>query len=369
MNTNHPVTTECNQDKTHQSLSYPDLAIPPAGQLTCILPGLFWLRMPLPFKLDHINLYLLREEDGWCVIDCGLANEASLALWQTIEQQYFGDLPVKRIIATHSHIDHMSAAGYLCRHWNAPLFITKGEYEHLRLQLDSETLGKRYYSMLKASGLADQDSQQLSKMGQGLGKMFSGIPDNIQFIEEGDCLSIGRYQWQIIVSEGHCIAHASLYCAEAGVLISGDQVLPGISSNVSVRSDQPEGNPLQAWLEGLQQLKSLPDDLLILPAHETPFYGLHIRLEQLIDEHHQQLEKLVSALDSTDTEALLTELISVLYPRKLSHFDRILACGECLAHLHYLRDTGRIAKSMHPDGIWRFRSVCTSDLHTALIDE
>lgn len=335
---------------------------PSPGELICIAPGIFWLRMPLPFKLDHINLYLLKEEDGWTLIDCGLANDESQTLWQTLEQEYFADLPVKRIIATHAHVDHMSAGGQLCRRWNAPLYITEGELKHLNLQTDTQTLQSSYLAMLTASDIPEKEANSLSQMGSQLGHMFSELTAPVSFMQDGDHLTIGDYSWQVIVAEGHCIAHASLYCQQAGILISGDQVLPGISSNVSVRSDDPEGNPLQHWLNSLQRLKSLPADILILPAHEMPFYGLHERLNQLEKDHHKSLQQLRTALDhqalngEQNQDYSVLDLVKVLYPRELSPFETVLACGECLAHLHYLRGYGSLEKTTDTSGIWRFKN-------------
>ncbi len=328
--------------------------IPATGQLQEVATGIFWLRMPLPFKLDHINLYLLDDVDGWVVIDCGLNNETTLDIWQQIEDRYFAGKPVKRIIATHAHVDHLGAAGALCRRWNCPLWITEAELATAKSYLNQNERSTQYPEFFQPLGINKTQSENMGKLGASLGRLFSPIPEDIRYLEHNETFTIGRYQWQIIVAEGHCAAHAVLYCAEAKILISGDQVLPGISSNVSVRIDEPDGNPLHHWLESIENLFELAEETLVFPAHEQPFYGLHTRLEELKHEHHETLDTLTE--HCSDAKNVL-QLLKVLYKRELGPFDTLLATGECLAHLHYLLDKKRLLKTINSQGHFLFQTL------------
>ncbi|WP_084624285.1 MBL fold metallo-hydrolase [Oceanospirillum beijerinckii] len=345
--------TEVNTPK-HAQITTANFPIPSSGHLQQVAPGIFWLRMPLPFKLDHINLYLLEDGDGWTVIDCGLHNTETLALWQQIEDQCFAGKPVNRVIATHAHVDHLGAAGALCQRWQAPLWISQGEFDSASSYLNPQHKQAKYPGFFMPLGINQEKAESLSKLGTGLAKLFAPLPEQVRYLQDQEEIAIGQYRWQILLAEGHCAAHAVLYCAEAKILISGDQVLPGISSNVSVRIDEPEGNPLHHWLEAIDRLLQLDKETLVLPAHERPFSGLHARLMQLKCEHHDTLELLTTQCSEAKN---VFQLLNVVYQRELSPFDIILASGECLAHLHYLLDKQQMRKTVDEQGHYLFQTV------------
>src|SRR5690606_5240720 len=125
------------------------------------------------------------------------------------------------------------------------------------------------------------------------GKHIHALPESYQRLEDGAELTLGGQRWQVITTGGHSPEHACLYCPALKLLISGDQVLPKISSNVSVFATEPQANPLREWYASLDKLERLvPADVLVLPSHNEPFHGLHERLASLRAGQDRALERL-----------------------------------------------------------------------------
>ena len=336
-----------------------DFDTPAKGAVVEIAPGILWLRMPLPFDLDHINLYLLADGDGWVAIDCGIAGPQTEQVWESVFDEHLQGKPVTRVIATHSHVDHLGAAGWLCRYWDAPLLITRPEYDfatHFVAEAHAPEPDEQVdrVQFFHHMGMDAKKATTLLDIGGSIAGLFDVLPQDPQWLSHGMSLSIAGERWQVIVSEGHTIAHASLYCADKGVLISGDQVLPRISSNVSTRAQDPDGNPLNHWLGSLDALKILPNDTLVLPSHEYPFFGLHRRLDQLTEGHIETLDLLLSSCEEARN---VMQLVEILYPRKLSIFDLFLGCGECLAHLNYLLAEQKIERRLDENDVHQYRCI------------
>ena len=336
-----------------------DYSTPASGEVVQIAPGLLWLRMPLPFELDHINLYLIEDVDGWVIVDCGLFSSVTTEVWDAVIEQHLGDKPVKQVVVTHAHVDHIGAAGWLCDCFDAPLCMTGREYDLIQEFLaelsapdgDSQVARVEFFHRL---GMTPKQTTSLMAIYGGFADLFSALPRDICRLEDGDYLTIGKNRWQVIVSEGHSIAHASLYSRSLGILISGDQVLPRISSNVSVGPHDPDGNPLRSWLCSLNRLKMLPADTLVLPAHNFPFIGIRKRLDELIEGHQQDLKK----IEQICSEPMhIMQQVEQLYDRKLSLFDLLLASGECLAHVHYLMQKGRMSRSLDAEGRYCYTAI------------
>jgi glyoxylase-like metal-dependent hydrolase (beta-lactamase superfamily II) len=156
----------------------------------------------------------------------------------------------------------------------------------------------------------------------------------------------------VIIGEGHAPEHACLYCAEAGVLIAGDQILPRISPNISVQTYEPDGDPLARYLASLKKLRTaLPSDILVLPSHNLPFYGAHERIDELAAHHHARCDEVVTACARPSSAA---DLLPVLFRRVLDRHQMGFALGEALAHLHYLKGLGALTRNPGQDGVDRF---------------
>lgn len=332
--------------------------VPAAGELREIAPGVRWLRMPLPMDLNHINLYLLEDTDGWWIVDTGIALGQTQELWEQVFDRCLEGKPVKAVLSTHHHPDHTGMAGWLCERWRTPFYITEGEY-FTGLSF-SRTLPEHYswttgVHMLRSGYTPAQVEASRAQFG-GFGSIITPMPTAYRRLVDGAFLAINGNRWQVIVGRGHSPEHACLYCGALNILISGDQVIPKITSNISVSAVEPEGNPLREWLKSHERfLDLLPAETLVLPAHNAPFYGLHERLRYLIEHHEDHL----LALEQASVEAPLSamELLPVLFKRALEGHNLSLALGECIAHLNYLHQRGQVERTEDEQGCYRYRSV------------
>ncbi|WP_101757066.1 MBL fold metallo-hydrolase [Oceanicoccus sp. KOV_DT_Chl] len=316
-------------------LTYPFTDLPEPGCTLEVADGVRWLRMPLPMALNHINLYLLEDDDGWWIVDTGIKWGEVKTLWLEIIRNELKDKPIKAVLITHNHPDHIGQAGWLCSEFKVPLYITVGEYYTARAfsTVTADHLdwtSRRYYLSV---GFDDAYFDNMKSNFQGYGAVVEPMPNAFRRLEEGMLLTIAGREWRVVIGRGHSPEHACLYCEELQLLLSGDQVIPKITSNVSVMPVEPEANPLADWLASLEKLKSIPDSTLICPAHNTPFRGLHARLNYLIEHHQDHLLALEEAC--VDAKTAL-QLLPVLFKRKLDASQMMMAMGECVAHLNYL---------------------------------
>lgn len=338
--------------------------LPAPGAVKEVAPGVFWLRMGLPFALDHINLWLLRDDSdgqrGWTIVDCGIANDATRAAWESVFASQLDGLPVRRVIVTHCHPDHIGLGDWLCARWNAPLWATTGEYGFARMMAASlpGVDGTAMLPHFQRHGLSDPAMlEQLRGRKSYYPNMVPAVPESYRRMQDGQAFRIGAHDWRVITGFGHSPEHASLYCADLKLLISGDMVLPRISTNVSVFAVEPEGNPVQQYVDSLQKFVGLPDDTLVLPAHGKPFRGLHTRISQLQEHHRERLAEVAAACERPRTAA---EIVPVMFRRALDAHQLTFALGEALAHLHKLWFDGVLVRETGSDGVIRFRLARTA---------
>ena len=269
---------------------------PRHGDVYDVAEGIRWLRMPLPMVLEHINLWLLDDDDGCAIVDTGVHIDDSLEVWEQTFEGPLGGTPVTRVIVTHLHPDHVGCAGWLVREHGVELWMTREEYLLCRILIsdtgrEAPEAGVGFY---KAAGFGDDALRRYQAMFGMFGRYVSPLPESYRRLVDHDVVSIGGSDWEVIVGRGHSPEHACLYNRERNLVISGDQILPTISSNVSVYPTEPHANPLKDWMDSLEQMKArLPDDVLVLPAHGKPFHGAHERLNELIHEHDTALERCV----------------------------------------------------------------------------
>ncbi|MGH8807471.1 MAG: MBL fold metallo-hydrolase [Noviherbaspirillum sp.] len=331
--------------------------LPPPGQVHEVAPGVFWLRMGLPFALDHINLWLLRDGVGWSVIDCGIASDATRASWENVFASALDGLPVTRVIVTHCHPDHVGLAGWLCERWNAPLWMTTGEYGFARM-MSASLPGVDGTAMLphfQRHGLTDAALlDQLQGRKSYYPNLVPAVPAAYRRMQDKQVFRIGAHEWRVITGFGHAPEHASLYCADLCLLVSGDMVLPRISTNVSVFAVEPDANPVQLYLDSLAKYADLPEDTLVLPSHGKPFRGLHVRTGQLVEHHRDRLAEVVAACATPQSAA---DIVPVMFRRALDAHQLTFALGEALAHLHKLWFDGVLTRTTGADGVVRFQAA------------
>ncbi len=329
---------------------------PRAGETMPVADGLHWLRMPLPFALDHINLWLIEDDDGWVSVDTGLATSVTRAHWQQVFEGLMQGRPLTHVVATHLHPDHVGCAGWLVDRFNVDLWMTRDEYLLCRILVGdtgkpAPDEGRRFYH---GAGFSESQLQHYIDMFGSFGRVVSPMPEAFKRLHDGEKVRFGRHDWEIIVGRGHSPEHACLFCEDCNVLISGDQLLPTISSNVSVWPTEPGANPLKAWIESLQNMQGrLPADVLVLPAHGKPFRGARPRLQALIDEH---VEKLGELRDWCRKPRRAVDTFPALYKARIGDNNRIMATGEAIAHLNYLVADDSLIAETDDDGIIWYQS-------------
>jgi glyoxylase-like metal-dependent hydrolase (beta-lactamase superfamily II) len=334
-------------------LRFPAAAPPTPGEASAIAPGILWLRMPLPFALDHINLWLVEDGAGWAIVDTGYATEAAMAAWERIFALHLGRRPVTRIIVTHYHPDHIGLAQWLAERWQVPLWITEKEWLYARmLSQDSDDLTQRYRDFARRAGLDAAASVAFGRHEASYRRGVPAVPAAFHRLVDGAAIDIGGREWRVVVGEGHAPEHACLYCAEAGVLIAGDQVLPRISPNISLQPYEPDGDPLARYLASLLRLRAaVAPEALVLPSHDLPFFGLHSRADALAAHHRARCAAILEACARPQSAA---DLLPRLFRRPLDRHQTAFALGEALAHLNYLAGQGALARSTGADGVERF---------------
>jgi glyoxylase-like metal-dependent hydrolase (beta-lactamase superfamily II) len=341
-------------DQSSTPLHFPAATAPAPGAALPIAPGVFWVRMPLPFALDHINLWLVEDGAGWAIVDTGYATAATMAAWERIFVLHLGGRPVTRIIVTHYHPDHIGLAQWLAERWRVQLWITEKEWLYARvISQDAGDLARVYHDFARRAGLDPAASEAFGRQEASYRRGVPAVPAAFHRLAEGAAIDIGGRQWQVIVGEGHAPEHACLYCAAAGVLIAGDQVLPRISPNISLQPYEPDGDPLARYLASLLRLRAaVPPETLVLPSHDLPFFGLYPRLDALAAHHRARCAAILEACERPQSAA---DLLPLLFRRPLDRHQTAFALGEALAHLQYLAGKGALDRSTGGDGVECFR--------------
>ena len=337
------------------ALDYPFGDTTPAvGDTMEVAPGVHWVRMPLPFSLQWINLWLIDDGDkGWTIVDTGMPLDDTKAAWRKIFEEKLDGRPVWRVIVTHMHPDHIGNAGWLSRKFqDSEFWISRLEYISCRMLVadtgrEAPEAGTQFYQ--QAGWTEPQIDTYKSRFG-GFGRGVSRLPDAYHRLEDGRTFEMAGETWQVIMGNGHSPEHSCLFCPTLNVVISGDQLLPKISSNVSVFPTEPSANPLDDWLRSCEKLKeALPEDVLVLPAHNEPFRGAHARLDHLIKGHGVALKRLQQRLNQEPRRVI--DVFPAIFGRKIGDDVLSMATGEAIAHLNYLVADGKAEKHLDADGV------------------
>jgi glyoxylase-like metal-dependent hydrolase (beta-lactamase superfamily II) len=342
------------QTNMASTLSYPFELEPQVGDGSAILvaPGVLWLRMPLFAALPWINVWAIAEKDAWSIVDTGLHSAKTVDSWLAAFAGAMGGAPVSRVVATHMHPDHCGLAGWMTERFRIRLWMTRLEYLTCRLMAadTGRTAPPDGIEFYRAAGWDAPSVENYREKFGSFGELIFPLPASYRRIEDGETLIMGAHEWTVVVGNGHSPEHACLHCPELKLLISGDQVLPRISSNVSVYPLEPDANPLGDWLNSLARLKArIPDDVLVLPAHNSPFRGLHARIDELAESHRRGLARLEDLLAEPKRAV---DVFEALFSRPITAGLLGMATGEAVAHLNYLARTGRAVRERDDSGLW-----------------
>jgi glyoxylase-like metal-dependent hydrolase (beta-lactamase superfamily II) len=337
-------------------LTYPFEAGPRTGEAIDVAPGVKWLRMPLGGSLAFINVWAIEDAGGWAIVDTGMGGPDTRQAWRAAFEGPLAGRTVSRVFVTHMHPDHIGMAGWMTRKFDCRLWISRLEFLMCR-SLAADT-GREApadaLSFYRAAGWDEEALEHYRARFGGFGRALHALPDSFQRLSDGDGVRIGAHVWKVVVGSGHSPEHACLWCPELKVLISGDQVLPKISSNVSVFPTEPEGDPLTDWITSLARIKGqVPDEVLVLPAHNDPFFGLHARIDHLIGGHERGLARL-RALLAEPKRAV--DVFGVLFRRKIDENLLGMATGESLAHLNCLMARGQAVRHRDENGVDWYRA-------------
>lgn len=345
-------------DGVAQGIRYPWEAPPEPGEAIELAEGLLWMRLPLPMKLDHVNVYALDDGDGWTVVDTGFASRKSRQIWGALMEGPLGGKPVHRVVVTHHHPDHMGLAGWFQSEHGAELLTTRTAWLFARmLQLDAqdrptgETLA--YW---RAAGMAPGIlAERMQERPFNFADCVAPMPLGFTRIRQGDSLRAGGRTWDVHIGNGHAPEHATLWSRDDDLVLAGDQILPSISSNLGVYATEPEADPVGDWLEACERLAGLArPGHLVMGGHKLPFTGLETRMTQLIENHHGALERLHAHLSTPQTAG---DCFAPLFKRRIGAGEYGLALVEAMAHCLHLWHAGRATRTRRADGAWLFQAL------------
>ena len=339
-----------------QKLTYPFEDIPAEGEAVEVADGILWMRLPLPMKLDHVNVYAIADGDGWAIVDTGFYSKRGVKNWETLMAGPLQGKPVTRVIVTHHHPDHIGMAGWFQTVHGAELVTTRTAWLMARmLVLDDQPVPTAEAITFYTRGGMAKDMLEKRKTERpfNFSDCVAAMPQGYTRIREGDRILIGERDWDVRIGNGHAPEHATLW-SDDGVVIGGDQLIPSISPNLGLYPNEPEADPVSDWLEACERMSlyATPDQL-VLPGHKLPFKGLPLRLKQLIDNHHGALKRLEEFLAEPHSAG---ETFLTLFKREISGGEYGLALVEAMAHCHHLYLSGQVTRSLRDDGAYLYQT-------------
>ena len=341
-----------------RGLRYPWEDPPGQGAAIQVAEGVFWCRLPLPMKLDHVNVYALDDGDSWTIVDTGFDSKKTRAIWSELLSGPLAGKPVSRVIVTHHHPDHVGLAGWFQTDHGAELCMPRtGWFMARMLQLDVQEVSNAETIAFYESAGMDPDilAQRKTERPFNFADITAPLPLGFKRLQQGQTIRMGGRDWDIHMGNGHAPEHATFWSRDDNLVIAGDQILSSISPNIGVYATEPDADPVADWLEACERLAGLArEDHLVLGGHKLPFTGLPTRMRQLIDNHHGALQRLLAYLDSPLSAA---ECFAPLFKRKIGAGEYGLALVEAIAHLSHLHQAGQVTRSRRDDNAWVYERV------------
>ena len=321
-----------------------------------IAPGIFLLRLPLPFRLNHINVYIFDDGDGWTVFDTGVATDECRDIWNRVLSTTFAAKPITRLIVSHFHVDHVGLAGWLYERGKPEFWMSQTEYLMGRVvhEIDSHEHFETQARFFHRYGFDIKTANTMARGRPVPRSLRSDVPDSFGRLRAGDTLRLAGRDWRVLTGGGHSPELVMLYCAADKIFLSADQVLIEISPNVGVRPIMPNADPLREFIDTLTRLETeVADDVLVLPGHRTPFSGLHTRLIELVQHHEARCAAIVDGAQGKWLTGV--ELVPLVFGRNFGPEVVSLAVSEAIAHANYLVSQGRMTTDTTADGTLRYR--------------
>ncbi|PCJ76234.1 MAG: MBL fold hydrolase [Rhodobacteraceae bacterium] len=339
-------------------IHFPHAEPPVEGEAIEVAEGVLWMRLPLPMRLDHVNVYALDDGDSWTVIDTGFNSKRGQAIWEKLMAGPLQGKPISRVLVTHHHPDHVGMAGWLQSDHGAELWTTRTAWLFSRmLTLDVQSVWpEETLAFYRAAGMdgAFYDKRKAERP-FNFSDVVAPMPLGFQRIKQDDILTIGGRRWVVHVGHGHAPEHATLWSLDDDLVISGDQIIAGISSNLGVYATEPEADPVGDWLESCERLGTMAQERhFVLPGHKLPFSGLPHRMTQLIENHHSALIRLEKHLETPQTAA---ECFAPLFKRAIGDGEYGLALVEAYGHLNHLHQGGKIRRKRRADDAWLWQKI------------
>lgn len=323
------------------ALHFPFPEPPAPGEVREVAPGIVWARIPLPFRLNHVNVYLIEDDGGWAILDTGIAHAGTRAAWEALFAGPLSGWRITKVIVTHYHPDHIGLAGWLCERFGVPLLTSQTGYLGcINISLDPGAFeAQHYHDFYRRHGMSLETATLVATQGHAYLGMVTPLPPTFRRLVAGDRLVLGGRAFDVLSGDGHAPEQIMLYSPRDGLLLAADQVIAKISPNVSVWAVEPEGDPLGLYLRSLAALeRDLPADTLVLPGHQLPFVGLHHRCRELAAHHRDRCDLIADACRGG--ARTVAELVPVLFTRELDPHQLSFAFSETHAHVNRMIASG-----------------------------
>ena len=337
-------------------INYPWDTPPAEGEAIEIAPGVLWIRLPLPMALDHVNVYVLDDGDGWTIIDTGFASKRTRTIWEGLLAGPLGGKPVTRVIITHHHPDHVGLAGWFVAQ-GAELCMPRTAWlmaRMLTLDVQDSYPPETLHFYLRAGMDPAVFDKRKSDRPFNFADCVVPLPLGFTRLVAGGAIKMGGRMWDIRMGNGHAPEHATFWCRDDNMVIGGDQLLPSISPNLGVYPTEPAADPVAEWLESCERFQNFAsDDQLVLGGHKLPYTGLPLRLTQLIENHHGALARL---LDHLKTPRSAGACFPALFKRNIGDGEYGLALVEAVAHVNHLYHLGQVTRQFNDEGAWLYQA-------------